>query len=164
MITATILAILGLCLIAVVWQMFRAPARVLPAGEAPTGRHIPATNPIDVDPWEARRGDVISVSGAAEDYSDIDFAVDRRSAYEAINHRWIDLSGDFRGRRVYLEVYRYPQQDLIGILDGRKLTLTDIGVTEAALAEIDSRQDPSAFITYAGKQWRYESSREIGYF
>ena len=164
MITATILAILGVCLVAVFWQMFRSPAHALPPGTPAAPRQVPAANPIDIDPWDARKGDIISISGAAEDYSDIDFPIDRRSAYEATNHRWTDLSGDFRGRRVYLEIYRFPQPDLIGILDGRKLTLAEVGLTEDKLAEMDAKQDPSASIQYEGKQWNYESSREIGYF
>ena len=163
MITATVLGILGVCLVAVLWQMFRTPAHALPASPG-AARQVPAANPIDVDPWDARKGDVISISGAAEDYSDVDFPVDRRSAYEAVNHRWIDLSGEFRGRRVYLEVHRFPQPELMGILDSRKLTLADLKITETHLAEFDSRQDPSASIEFEGKKWQYESSREVGYF
>lgn len=166
MLTITILTILGVCLIAVLLAMFRTSSGSgppLPA--APAAKAIPANeNPLESDPWDARKGDVISISGAAADYSDLDFPIDRRSAYEANNHRWVDLSGEFRGDRVYLEVYRFPQPDLIGILNPRKLTLTDIGVTEDQLAGIDSRQDHSASIDFEGKKWHWESSREVGYF
>ena len=163
MITGIVLAILGFLLVVVLIAMFRAPGRQKPAR---SGAAAPAAQPagVDTDPWDARKGDVISISGGAEDYSDLDFPVDRRSAYEAKNRRWVDLSGEFRGRRVYLEVYRYPQPDLIGILDGRKLTLNDIGVDEDRLAQLDARQDPAEFVTFEGKRWQYESSREIGYF
>ena len=119
---------------------------------------------MDLDPWDAKRGDVISISGAAEDFSDIDLPVDRRSAYGSNVRRWVDLSGEFRGQRVYLEVYRHPEPDLVGLLDARKLSLTDIGATEELLAEIDTRQDPSASVDFEGKKWQWESSREIRYF
>lgn len=160
MITITVLAILGIALFAVVRAIFR----TAPAGHPviPAKPHQPST--IDLDVWDARKGDVISINGAAEDFSDIDFPVDRRSAYESNQHRWVDLSGEFRGCRVYLEVYRHPHPDLIGILDGRKLTIGDIGVTEEQLANLDARQDPSAFIEFEGRKWHFESSREIGYF
>lgn len=154
MITATLLAILGAALAAVVWAMFRLPNKRL-QGPAP---------PTEVDPWDAKPGDVVSISAGAEDFSDLDFPVDRRSSYQSSTHRWVDLSGDFRGTRVYLEVYRHPQPDLIGILSARKLTLADIGATEDALGDIDSRQDPSTFVEFEGKQWQWESSREIRYF
>ncbi|HEY6342306.1 MAG TPA: hypothetical protein VIY49_12500 [Bryobacteraceae bacterium] len=154
MITATLLAILGAALAAVVWAMFRLPNKRL-QGPAP---------PTEVDPWDAKPGDVVSISAGAEDFSDLDFPVDRRSSYQSSTHRWVDLSGDFRGTRVYLEVYRHPQPDLIGILSARKLTLADISATEDALGDIDSRQDPSTFVEFEGKQWQWESSREIRYF
>jgi len=112
----------------------------------------------------ARPGDVISIPGATEDFSDLDFTVDRRSAYESMNRRWTDLSGEFRGRRVYLEVWPGADPQITGILDGRKLTLPEVGTTEEQLAEFDSKQDPSEFLTFEGKRWQYESSREIGYY
>ena len=163
MITATLLAILGCALAVVLWAMFRAPskARLSPAAARP---QVQAANPMDLDPWDAKRGDVISISGAAEDFSDIDVPVDRRSAYASSVRRWVDLSGEFRGQRVYLEVYRHPEPDLVGLLDARKLGLSDIGATEDLLADIDTRQDPSAFVEFDGKKWHWESSREIRYF
>jgi hypothetical protein len=163
MITVAILAVLGVILFAVLKAMFKPQGGAVPAAPS-ASQGEPAAQPLELDPWDAKKGDIISISGGAEDFSDLDFPVDRRSAYEARNHRWIDLSGEYRGRRVYLEVYRYPQQDLIGILDSRKLTLSDLGVNEQQLADFDSRQDPSAYITFEGKNWHFESSREIGYF
>src|SRR5690349_7678955 len=108
MVTTTLLLILGGALVLVLWAMFRGPsASRLPAPPAPA--RVPAASPLELDPWDAKKGDVISISGAAEDLSDVDFAVDRRSAYESSARRWMDLSGEFRGSRVYLEVYRHPQ-------------------------------------------------------
>ncbi|HEY7338640.1 MAG TPA: hypothetical protein VH639_27375 [Bryobacteraceae bacterium] len=163
MVTTTLLLILGLALGIVLWAMFRTPSRgALPASTS-RGR-VAAANPVDLDPWDAKPGDVVSISGGAEDFSDLDFAVDRRSSYQSSARRWIDLSGEFRGTRVYLEVYKHPQPDLIGILDARKLGLDEIKTTEDALADIDSSQSPSSFVEFEGKQWHWESSREIRYF
>jgi len=163
MITGTVLAILGFALAAVLWAMFRAPSATAPAvAAAPSKPALP--DPGESDPWDARKGDVVSISGAAEDYSDIDFPVDRRSAYESGNRRWVDLSGEFRGRRVYLEVYRYPTKEYLGITDTKKLTLVDVGLNEDRLKELDEQQDQTQFIEYEGKRWYYDSSRELGYF
>jgi hypothetical protein len=163
MITATLLLILGCVLAIVLWAMFRVPSntRLSPRTAQP---QVQAANTMDLDPWDAKRGDVVSISGAAEDFSDIDLPVDRRSAYGSNVRRWVDLSGEFRGQRIYLEVYRHPKPDLIGLLDARKLDLTDIGTTEELLAAIDARQDPSDSVEFEGKQWQWESSREIRYF
>ncbi len=165
MITAIVLGILGFALVIVLWAMFRAPSSARPAiSPAPAVKAVAAAERQETDPWDAKPGDVISIHGAAEDYSDLDFPVDRRSAYESGNRRWVNLSGEFRGRRVYLEVYRHPQHEYLGILDPRELSLADIGVTEDQLADMDTRQDPSAFVEFEGKKWTYESSRELGYF
>lgn len=164
MITATVLVILGVALVAVLWAMFRpSGSRALPAAPERAVAE-PQGSPVDVDLWNARVGDVISIRGGAEDYSDLDFTVDRRSAYESGNHRWVDLSGEFRGRRVYLEVHRPLDPEVMGILDPRKLTIADLHLTEDQLADYDARQDPNATLEFEGKIWQYESSREIGYF
>lgn len=170
MITALLLAMLGTALVAVLIAMVRAPsgARMpVPPAPAPARPVTPApapAAPLELDPWDARKGDVVSISGAAEDYTDLDFPVERRSAYEAASHRWVALAGTFRGRPVELEIYRFPKAQYVGYLDVRELTIADLGLTEDRLAEMDSRQDPSAFIDFDGKRWLYESSREIGYY
>lgn len=162
MITGALLTFLGLLLAIVLWQMFKGNARKKLSSGAVT---MPVAGPGTA--WDlpnARKGDVVSIHAAAEDFSDLDFTVDRRSSYQSGPNRWVDLSGDFRGRRVYLEVAPGRESEVIGILEGRKLTIAEIAVTEEQLADLDSRQDPSQFLTFEGKRWHYESSREIGYF
>lgn len=160
MITTTLLAVLGVVLIVVLVAMFKGPKALPPPQKSPG--QISAT--VDAHPWNAQRGDVVSIRGAAEDFSDLDFTVDRRSAYESNNRRWVDLSGEFRGRRVYLEVMGKTQNDAMGILDGRKLALPDLQLTEQQLVDMDARQDANAFVTFESKRWYFDSSREIGYF
>jgi hypothetical protein len=161
-ITNLLLLILGGLLAIVLWQMFRKPAASKskvseippPALGAGTAVELGAT----------RQGDVVSVHAAAEDFSDLDFTVDRRSAFESGPNRWLELSGEFRGRRVYVEVYPGRDAEIVGMLDGRKIAIADVGTSEEELAAMDERQDPSASLQWEGKRWRYESSREIGYF
>jgi Domain of unknown function (DUF4178) len=160
LITTTILVLLGIALIFVIWQMMRsgkAPARTVTA--MPT-----VASGAGADLWTARVGDVISIHGAAEDFSDLDFTVDQRNAYEGASRRWIDLSGEFRGTRVYLEVSRASGVEVMGLLDRKRFTLADINVSEDQLADLDARQDSKAIIQFEGKPWRYESSRELAYF
>jgi hypothetical protein len=164
MITAIVLVILGIALIAVLRAMLRGGRTSTGAPAARPAVPAPQTSGVDVDLWNARPGDVVSIRGGAEDYSDLDFTVDRRSAYESNNHRWVDLSGDFRGRRVYLEVQHKTDPEALGILDGRKLTIADLHLTEQQLTDYDARQDPNATLEFEGKKWQYESSREVGYF
>lgn len=164
MITTIVLVFLGGLLALVLWQMFKpSAANKAVSSREPLPFPASATRPA-VELMNARPGDVISIPGAAADFSDIDFTVDRRSSYQSGSRGWLDLSGDFRGDRVYLEVYPGAEPQVMGILDPRRLTIADAGMSEERLADLDSRQDPSQTIQWEGRRWAYESSREIGYF
>jgi hypothetical protein len=113
---------------------------------------------------DARLGDVISVPGAAADFTDVDFTVDRLDGYEAGSRRWIELSGPWRERRASLEVHRDDVVQVFGNFDGRTLTLDELGVSEDDLSEMDQRQNPADFFDYDGKFWLYRSSREISLY
>jgi hypothetical protein len=113
---------------------------------------------------DARVQDTLSVNGAAEDFSDLDFTVDRREWYEAGSNRWTVLSGTWRDRRVFLEVHNEDTTEVLGNFDGRKITLDELGLSEADMGEIDSRQNPADFLDFEGKFWLYRFSREMGVF
>lgn len=113
---------------------------------------------------DARVKDTLSVSGAAEDFSDIDFTVDRRDSFEAGSKHWTELSGMWRDRRVTLEVHSDDVVDVRGNFDGRKLTLDELGLSEDDLSQIDSRQNPADFFDFDGKFWLFRQSREMGLF
>ena len=112
----------------------------------------------------ARLGDAVSVTGAGPDFSDLDFTVDRCDQLEAGSRRWMEISGAWRDRRVYLEVHDNDAQEVFGNFAGGSLTLDDLGLTEDDLAQLDSRQNPSDFFDYDGKFWLYRFSREMGLF
>ena len=113
---------------------------------------------------DARVGDALSIAGAAPDFSDINFKVDRRDGFEAGARRWIELSGSWRDTRVYLEVHNEDTIEVLANFDGRKLTLDELGLSEDDLAQIDARQNPADFFDYNGKFWLYRFSREVGLF
>lgn len=113
---------------------------------------------------DARVRDTLSVTGAAEDFSDIDFTVDRRDVYEAGSSEWFEVSGMWRDRRVFLEVHPGDVTQVLGNFDNRRLTLDDFGLSEDDMAELDARQNPSDFLDFEGKFWLYRFSREMGVF
>jgi len=113
---------------------------------------------------DARVGDTLSVAGAAPDFSDIDLTVDRADQYEAGSRRWTELSGEWRGHRVYLEVHNEDAVDVLGNFDGRRITLDELGLSEDDLAQLDQRQNAADFLDYDGKFWLYRFSREMGVF
>ena len=130
-------------------------------------RSAPASKPdlAHLKVTDAQVGDVLSVTGAGQDFSDLDFTVDRRGRLEAGSRSWVELSGSWRERRLYLEVHDDAAVvEVFGNFDGRKLTLDEIGLLEQDLADLDSRQNPSDFLDYDGKFWLYRFSREMGVF
>src|SRR5215472_60057 len=99
MITATLVSILGVLLIIVLMNLFKkqpAPAAA-PAGPAPQDL-------ANLKASDARAGDSISISGAGDDMTDLDFTADRMTWFEAGSHRWFELSGPYRERRVIMRV------------------------------------------------------------
>lgn len=113
---------------------------------------------------DARVNDTLSVNGAAEDFSDIDFNVDRRDSFEAGSESWMELSGMWRDRRVTIEVHKDDVLDIRANFDGRRLTLDELGLSEDDLSQIDARQNQSDFFDYDGKFWLFRQSREMGVF
>jgi hypothetical protein len=113
---------------------------------------------------DARVGDTLSVSGAAADFADIDFTLDRRDQYETGTRRWVEFSGMWRDRRIYLEVHNHDTTTVLGNFDGRTITLDELGLSEDDLAQMDQRQNPADFFDYDGKFWLYRFSHEMGVF
>ena len=132
--------------------------------ESKPSRPAPQEDLANLKITDARLGDMLSVTGAAEDFSDVDFKVDRIEQFEAGSRRWYELSGTWRDRRVYLEVHNESEVEVLGNFDGRKITLDELGLTEDDLADLDNRQNQSDFFDYDGKFWLYRFSREMGVF
>ncbi|HYP12824.1 MAG TPA: DUF4178 domain-containing protein [Bryobacteraceae bacterium] len=164
MITTTLLIVLGIALVAVIGLMLRPQGNKQAKAVGGKPPVIPISAGGSTDLLNARPGDVISVHAAAQDFSDVDFTVDRRSAYQFGGRKWTDLSGEFRGQRVYLEVGPGPDPEITGMLNPRELTLADVGATEEQMADLDAKQNPALYLDFEGKRWHYESSRELGYF
>ena len=112
---------------------------------------------------DAKPGDTLSISGAGDQFADLDFTIDRRAMVEFAERRWVELSGMYRDHRVVLEIHNDDVQ-VFGALDGKHLTLDEIGLSEQDLADLDARQNPADNFEYDGKVWLYRWSREIGTF
>src|SRR3974390_743427 len=101
--------------------------------------HKPAPGPqedlANLKVTDARVGDTLSVPGAAEDFSDVDFTLDRADQYEAGSRRWVELSGMWRDRRVVLEVHHDETVQVRGNFDGKKLTLDELALSEDDLSQ-----------------------------
>src|SRR6516164_2124404 len=98
MITFTLVAVLGILLVIVLMNLFKKtpePAR------APAA---PAEDLANLKVTDARVGDVLSVAGAGDRMTDLDFTVDRGTRLDAGSRTWVELSGPYQERRVALRV------------------------------------------------------------
>lgn len=157
MITFIIVAILGFLLLLVLRELFR---KSRPAASPPAK---PAEDLANLKITQARSGDAISVSGAGDQFADLDFTIDRLTRYEAGQTQWSELSGPYRERRVTLEVMAGDDVQT-AVFDGRKLTLDDLGLSEDDLVEIDKRQDTGDNFSFENKLWFYRLSKEVSVF
>jgi hypothetical protein len=157
MITLLLLVILGTLLGTVLMQLFKkqdAPA-ARPYAAQPAPQDLANLKAAD-----ARAGDVLSVSGAGDAMTDLDFTADRLTHVEAGARRWFELSGPYRERRVALRVGGDEEVEVALHSDPRKLTIDDLGVSEDDLSQMDERQNTADSFEFDGKVWLYHLSRE----
>jgi len=160
-ITVTLLVVLGALLFMVLKRLFERPAAPAASSAPPP----PKPDLASLTVADARIGDNISIPGAGDNFSDLDFTVDHSNRYEAGEKKWFDLSGKHAERRVIVEVHNEDDElDVRGFLDGRKLSLEDLGVSEDDLAQMDQRQNTADNFEFDGKNWYYRLSKEIGAF
>src|ERR1044071_7298392 len=154
MITLTLVAVLGILLAMTLRQLFRKdPAKVEPPR--------PALDLANLKITDARIGDLVSVTGAGDDFSDLDFKIDRHNQYEAGDKRWVELGGMYRNRRVYLEVMDADELEVSAVVNPNKMTIDELGLNEQDLTELDQRQNTGDNFEFQGKLFYYKFSKEI---
>lgn len=147
MFTFVTLVVLGIFLGIVLMQLFKKPTP-------------PAADLANLKVTDARAGDALSISGAGENYKDLDFTADRMTRFDAGARRWFELSGPYLERRVAVRVGGDDEVEVSLHSDPRKLTIEDLGLAEEDLAEMDERQNTADSFEFDGKVWTYRLSRE----
>ena len=102
-------------------QLFKKDPKPLPAPVRP------AEDLANLKVTDARTGDVLSIAGAGDNMTDLDFTVDRGTRCEAGARTWVELSGP-TGRRVSLRVGGDEEVEVFLHADPRKVTLEDLGL------------------------------------
>ena len=154
-----IFCILAVILVILISKIARAGKRRPRIQGAASSRDL-----IDLSLRDARPGDEISVHAAGDEYDDLQFTSDRRNRYESGNETWYELSGIYRGRRVYVEYWDDDGLQVVATTNTSGLRLEDLGIEEADLIRMDEEQKKSNSIRWDGHRWTYQSSYEIGYF
>jgi hypothetical protein len=156
MITFTLEALLAIFLVIVLMKLFRKdPKPAQPAYQAPV------EDLANLKVTDARTGDVLSIAGAGDQMTDLDFTVDRGTRLEAGARTWVELSGPYKERRVALRVGGDEEIEVYLHSSTERVTLEDLGMSEQDLADIDERQNPADNFIYADKSWNYRLSREV---
>ena len=155
MITFTLVAILGVLLVIVLMKLFKKEPKPLPAPVKPV------EDLANLKVTDARSGDVLSVAGAGDNMSDLDFTVDRASRLEAGARTWVELSGTYMNRRVILRVGGDEEVEVFLNSGMRRVSVEDLGLSEDDLAQMDERQNPSDSFDFDDATWMYRLSREV---
>lgn len=152
MITTALVAILGFLLLVVLRELYR-------KSRTPSGKHVQDLANLKVT--DARAGDAISISGAGEQFRDLDFTVEKRTDCQAGDRHWFELTGQYRARPIALDVVEDVAVQVHLVAEPRKLTLEDLGLTEEDLAQIDERQDTADHFQFLDKPWFFRFSKEV---
>ena len=150
--TLLILAILIALLVIVLMNLFK---------KSPPTSAAPGPDLANLKVTDARMGDVLSISGAGDSMSDLDFTVDRTTRFDLGACRTLLLGGLYRERRVTLRVATDEDVEVSLDSDPRKLVLEDLGLVEQDLAEMDERQNTADSFEFDGRVWLYRRSREV---
>ena len=155
MITFTLVAILGVLLVIVLMNLFKKTPKPAAAPAAPV------EDLANLKVTEARTGDVLSIAGAGDRMTDLDFTVERGTRFEAGSRTWVELTGPYQERRVTVRVG--GDEDVEAYLHSApgKVTLEDLGVSEDDLAQMDERQNTGDNFEYGNATWNYQISREV---
>jgi hypothetical protein len=121
----------------------------------------PAVDLANLKVTDIRAGDTISISGAGDNFSDLDFTADRLTRYQAGTRRWFEVSGPYLERRVALRVGGDEDVEVSLHSDARTVSIEDLGLAEEDLAEMDERQNTADSFEFDGKAWLYRLSREV---
>ena len=151
-----IIGIFVIALIVVVVLIFRKKKQTKPT------ESIEALTDLRVT--DAQVGDSISISGAGDDYEDLDFDVDRKHRYDSGGDESFELSGLYRGRRSFLEVSQDDQISVVLYAGNVKPELHDLGLSEEDLTRMDENQDRAEVCEYDGRRWNFQESGEVNFF
>ena len=155
MITFILVATLGALLVIVLMNLFKKEPKPLPVPVRPV------EDLANLKVTDARTGDVLSIVGAGDRMTDLDFTADRGARLDAGSRSWVELSGPYQERRVSLRVGGDEEIEVFVHADPRKLTLEDIAVSEDDLAQMDERQNPADSFDFDNTTWLYRLSREV---
>jgi hypothetical protein len=135
------------------WAVLRS---FLPKRAEGTSRATPP--PVDVT--RARLGDEVRVSTGLRELT---FVVDRIDRFESGAEKWSRLVGTDRGRDIHLELEASAARHAL-LYGDEEVSIADFRLDDEELDRMDAEQSRENVVAGKGRIWRYETSREVGYF
>jgi len=155
MITFTLVAILAIFLVIVLMNLFKKTPQPAAAPAAPV------EDLANLKVTDARAGDVLSIAGAGDRMTDLDFTVERGTRFEAGSRTWVELTGPYQERRVALRVGGDEEVEAYLHCTPGRVTIEEVGLSEDDLAQMDERQNTGDNFEYGNTTWLYQLSREV---
>jgi len=120
----------------------------------------PVESLVDLGPMDARKGDTVSVLAMGDEYDDLDFTVDRVNRYEADGDEWTEVSGKYRGSRVFLEAWDDDGVQVRLCRDSDEIAFASLGLGEPDLIRLDESPGSGAEVSHDGVRFRFVESGE----
>lgn len=124
----------------------------------------PVESLADLGPLDARKGDTVSVLAMGDEYDDLDFTVDRVNRYEGGGDEWQEVSGKYRGVRVFMEAWDDDGVQVVICKESDEVPFGSLGLGEPDLIRLDESQDTSVTIDYDGVTYRFVDSGETVFY
>lgn len=118
------------------------------------------TTPPTIEIAQSRRGDKVTV---ADGIREVTFTVDRIDRFETGSDKWSRLNGSDHGRTVHLELEPGGKGRVL-LYGDDGINIADFRLDDDELARMDDEQSHENVVAGKGRCWRYEMSREVGYF
>ncbi|MEM7754348.1 MAG: DUF4178 domain-containing protein [Planctomycetota bacterium] len=124
----------------------------------------PVEHLADLGPMDARKGDTVSILAMGDEFDDLDFTVDRVNRYEAGGDEWKEVSGNYRGTRVFMEAWDDDGVQVVVCKESDEVSFSTLGLGEPDLIRLDESKDTSVTIEHDGVTYRFVDSGETVYY
>lgn len=156
------LLILGFCLTAILIVLIA--AYFLAGKKSEDDEIIEPKSFAELNVLDASVGDSITIHGAGDSFQDLNFTVDRKDRYVAGGDESFEVSGRYKGRRVFVGIAEDDDIEVLVNLANTEISLGDLGITEEDLVRADETHDSSVSFSYNNSVWQFEWSGEMGFF
>ena len=113
---------------------------------------------------DARVGDVFTITGQAVEYEDSYFIVEKLNRYSSQQSQWFELLGVDGETRLWISWSDKRGLFITATPDNRPIGLSQLGITDDDLIQLDNEQSIDNRITFDGEDFFFKNSGEVFFF